>query len=199
MSVPFEVLPLMMPELQLQDFMSEVELRQDVILLDNGARAVQEARLTAWQSDIGATFKYSGKEMVPGEGGMTPYVAKVRDRLQQLTGVLYDSVLINYYHDGRCGMRFHVDPLYGCWTPNTAVVSLGQTRRFVFREMQDVSSRWEYQVRNGDVVLMFGDCQDRLQHSVKVEREDKGASDMGPRMSLVFKERARDPQTGQHL
>lgn len=44
--------------------------------------------------------------------------------------------------------------------------------------------RWEYQVRNGDVVVMRGDCQQRLQHCVKVE---KRAEDAGPRMSLVFK------------
>lgn len=49
--------------------------------------------------------------------------------------------------------------------------------------------RWSYRVRNGDVVHMYGDCQDRLQHCVRVER---AAEDAGPRMSLVFKERLRD-------
>ena len=39
-------------------------------------------------------------------------------------------------------MRFHSDPLYGCWTPNTSVVSIGETRRFVFREVADFTSRW---------------------------------------------------------
>ena len=57
-------------------------------------------------------------------------------------------------------------------------------------------ARWEFSVSNGDVVFMFGDCQDRFQHCVKVEREDRGAADMGPRMSLVFKERAKDPISG---
>jgi hypothetical protein len=50
-------------------------------------------------------------------------------------------------------------------------------------------TRWEYTVKTGDVVFMYGDCQDRLQHCIKVEREDKGALEMGPRMSLVFKQR----------
>lgn len=40
-------------------------------------------------------------------------VLQVRDALYRLTGVQYDSVLINYYADGKCGMRYHVDPLYG--------------------------------------------------------------------------------------
>jgi len=70
--------------------------------------------MTGWQSDIGATFKYSGKEMLPAPGGLTPLVAAVRDRLARLTGQTYDSVLINLYCDGKCGMRYHVDPLVRC-------------------------------------------------------------------------------------
>ena len=66
---------------------------------------------------------------------------QVRDALVDITGVRFDSVLINLYRDGRCGMRYHADPLYGCWTPNTAVVSIGQTRKFVFRETENFSSR----------------------------------------------------------
>lgn len=55
------------------------------------------------------------------------------------------------------------------------------------------SIRWAYKVSNGDVVEMFGDCQERLQHAVKVERR---AEDAGPRISLVFKERLRTPGGG---
>ncbi|GLC37428.1 hypothetical protein PLESTB_001587100 [Pleodorina starrii] len=195
MAVPFSVVPQFMPELRLEDFMSEVELRRDTIYLDDGSRAVEESRMTGWQSEIGATFKYSGKEMQPQTGGLSPSVLKVRDALTAMTGVVYDSVLINYYADGKCGMRYHVDPLYDRWTPNSAVVSLGDTRTFIFREIDDHNTRWQYRVRNGDVVLMYDDCQDRLQHCVRVE---KRAEDAGPRMSLVFKERLRGP-TGQYL
>ncbi|GAX75757.1 hypothetical protein CEUSTIGMA_g3200.t1 [Chlamydomonas eustigma] len=186
--LPFKFCPGYMRNLKLQSFLKEVQLQQDVIELHDGRR-VEEPRLTGWQSDIGATFEYSGKIMRPS-GPLSPEIRKVRDQLIDLTGVKFDSVLINYYKDGRCGMRFHSDPLYGCWTSSTAVVSIGQARRFVFRETHNVQSRWEYTVKTGDVVFMFGDCQDRLQHCIKVEREDKGALEMGPRMSLVFKQRA---------
>lgn len=85
----------------------------------------------------------------------------MRDALLGLTGQHYDSVLINLYPDGRCGMRYHADPLYATWTPETSVVSIGVPRRFVFRETNDHSRRWAYVVRNGDVVVMHSDCQDR--------------------------------------
>ena len=41
-------------------------------------------------------------------------------------------------------MRFHTDPLYGKWTSDTSVVSVGATRRFVFREATDSTSRYRY-------------------------------------------------------
>ncbi|KAG2495291.1 hypothetical protein HYH03_006564 [Edaphochlamys debaryana] len=123
--------------------------------------------------------------MQPQDGGFSP---AVRDLLYERTGVDYDSCLINFYEDGKCGMRYHVDPLYGKWTPHQAVVSLGDTRTFIFREISDYDSRWLYRVSNGDMVHMFGDCQDRLQHCIRVERR---ADDAGPRMSLVFKQRIR--------
>jgi len=53
----------------------------------------------------------------------------------------------------------HAQAQYDCWTPNTAVVSLGDARQFVFREASDHAVRWQYRVANGDVVEMFGDCQ----------------------------------------
>lgn len=78
MHVPFRVLPHQMPQLSLAAFRAEVELRQDSITLrdSDGERVVPESRLTAWQSDIGATFKYSGKVMTGPR--LTPNVAKAR-------------------------------------------------------------------------------------------------------------------------
>ena len=46
---------------------------------------------------------------------------------------------------------------------------------------------------------MFGNCQDRMQHCIKVEREDRGAAELGARMSLVFKQRVQDPITGLYV
>jgi hypothetical protein len=77
MGTPFRVYPGLFPSLQLDLLMEEVELRQDFIYLEGGTRQVPEARLTGWQSDIGATFCYSGKEMQP-QGRLTPLVAQVR-------------------------------------------------------------------------------------------------------------------------
>lgn len=75
-------------------------------------------------------------------------------------------------------MRYHSDPLAECgvsvWDSDTAVVSLGAPREFVFRTalltvrqeqqrapqvQQQQPVHYPYLVANGDVVRMVADCQ----------------------------------------
>ena len=108
----------------------------------------------------------------------------------QLESNYYDVCLVNLYPDGGSGMRYHIDPGQGVqWGFETAVVSIGATRRFAFRPINGVSDSGEgkphsFVLMNGDVTEMVRDCQDRFQHSVKTA-EFKGET--APRISLVFK------------
>lgn len=159
----------------------------------NSKRAVVERRQTAWQGDDNVPpFEYSGKSMerVP----WSAVVGNVRDRLHEETSHYYDGCLLNLYPDGGSGMRYHIDPDQGIrWDFETAVVSIGASRRFAFRPMHDNSDVREgmndskphlFVVMDGDVTEMVRDCQDRFQHTVKTA-EFKGES--APRVSLVFK------------
>lgn len=80
-------------------------------------------------------------------------------------------------------MRYHSDPDVGTiWSQDTSVVSVGDTRQFVFRETLDHSRRHTFYLFSGDCVRMTGRCQQDYQHCIKVAKED-----VGPRISLVFK------------
>jgi len=81
-------------------------------------------------------------------------------------------------------MRFHSDPQGSAWAAQTAVVSVGAPRRFVFRAVGDPATRCAVTVRSGDVVTMGPGCQERFQHALLPERS---ADDAAPRISLVFK------------
>ena len=92
---------------------------------------VAEQRLTAWQSAVAEPFRYSGKEMIPDStlGGFSSRIGAVRDSICDAIDRSYDSCLINYYENGKCGMRFHHDPGQGeHWGYSTAVVSVGDAR-----------------------------------------------------------------------
>jgi len=168
---------------------AEVRWHRDLVTVGSrgstGARkTVPESRLTAWQAaSPGLCFAYSGKTMRPAP--FSPLVRQIRRRVEQKFDLQFDGVLINLYPDGKSGMRFHSDPDQGVlWAEETAVVSLGSARQFVFRKVGDFQERHEFLLQSGDVVWMYGDCQERYQHAVKVEAR---RGDAGPRISLVFK------------
>jgi len=117
--------------------------------------------------------------------GFTPRIRAVRDVLARTLDRRYDSVLINYYEDGRSGMNYHADPDQGDkWGHSTCVVSAGDARLFVFRRIGAPAQRCTFALRSGDVVEMFGSCQADYQHSIRTEAE---AMRVGPRLSLVYK------------
>ena len=93
MAVPWRVLPGAFPQLTLEQLRQEVALSQEQIWIEAEERWQDESRLTAWQSDAGVPFEYSGKSMQPAAGGLSPAVRAVRDALGSRLGTHYDSVL----------------------------------------------------------------------------------------------------------
>ena len=165
---------------------------------------VEERRRTAWEGDTHVhPFEYSGKSMTRKD--WSPSVRRVRDELSKRTGVYYDCCLLNLYPDGESAMRFHSDPDQGIlWEYETAVVSVGATRRFAFRDIPSSSKNHHHHNNNsvgnggnassstphvftlmsGDVTEMINDCQQRYQHTVKTADDKKEKS---ARISFVFK------------
>ena len=178
-------------------FESEVDFRVDEIRTTASNKMVRERRQTAWQGDDDGTvgpFCYSGKEMPRSE--WTPTVRQIRNQLDKTMGQYYNGCLLNLYPDGQSGMRYHKDPDQGSlWDYDTAVVSVGATRRFAFRHQAARGNNaskthnggaqpHNFVVMHGDVVHMFDDCQERFQHTVKNADQKKETS---PRVSLVYK------------
>mmetsp|Transcript_30557 Transcript_30557/g.46602 ORF Transcript_30557/g.46602 Transcript_30557/m.46602 type:complete len:409 (+) Transcript_30557:153-1379(+) len=172
-------------ELTLEKLKSQVDFQKEEIRTTATGKVVRERRETAWQGDNHVDgFAYSGKVMRRKQ--FSPVVEHVRNVLYQQTGVLYDCCLLNLYPDGGSGMRYHSDPDQGTlWGFDTAVVSVGASRRFAFRTIDDSEEQPHmFVVMDGDVTEMKDDCQIRYQHTVKpAEIQDEKA----PRSSLVFK------------
>mmetsp|Transcript_12593 Transcript_12593/g.41276 ORF Transcript_12593/g.41276 Transcript_12593/m.41276 type:complete len:1027 (-) Transcript_12593:628-3708(-) len=153
--------------------------------------AVRERRHTAWvaESDVGA-MAYSGKLMRPIAPLPEP-VARLADSLAEALpkSPRYDCALLNLYPDGGAACRYHVDPEHGTyWHRDQAVVSCGEPRRFAFRRLDDPTNedhRHVFHLFHGDVVHMFGDCQDTYQHAVF--QADDHETNSGQRLSFVMK------------
>ncbi|XRB20964.1 Fe2OG dioxygenase domain-containing protein [Pseudoscourfieldia marina] len=201
---------------ELQDAL-DVQLLADAIpfakemLVTRSGTKVLERRSTCWMADedVGG-LAYSGKIMLPKP--FVREVAELRDALHATYGFYSDCCLINLYADGSCACRWHFDPEHGealdvpraKWDARQAVVSVGASRRFVFRprrmsgdpspQMKDEDVH-QFVVREGDVVWMYDDCQDAWEHAVL--KDDDGCVEAGPRISIVFKSALIQPGGGK--
>ena len=144
-------------------------------------RLVDSPRLSCWIGDPEATYVYSGARFEP-----RPWPAallSVRERLARETGVDFNSVLANCYRDGRDYMGWHSDNERALGQrPVIASLSLGQARRFVFRDRSAKGAKHELLLPNGALLLMAGDTQSLYQHALPAT-----AKPVGPRINLTFR------------
>mmetsp|Transcript_38592 Transcript_38592/g.93510 ORF Transcript_38592/g.93510 Transcript_38592/m.93510 type:complete len:509 (+) Transcript_38592:71-1597(+) len=187
--------------LSVDTFIDQVDFEVETIRTESN-QWVAERRQTAWQGDphVGP-FLYSGKAMARRTWSVA--VEYVRDELLKMSNHYYDCCLLNLYPDGGSAMRYHIDPDQGeLWDFETAVVSIGATRRFAFRSISidqpavkgrknDIDNSHAFVVMAGDITEMVRDCQLRYQHTVKPADDKKEKS---PRVSLVFKKSLRKQQ-----
>ncbi len=143
-------------------------------------RQILQPRLTAFHGDADVAYRYSGQtlEACP----WTAALAEIRDRLQGLVGVRFNSVLCNLYRDGGDSMGWHADnePELGL-NPTIASVSLGNARRFLLKSRRG-DERLEFQLGHGSLLVMAGDCQHHWVHQVP-----KTARAVGTRINLTFR------------
>ena len=192
--IPFRIRPGLLDsvaDLTVANLSTQVQFNAETIKTTGTGKSVKERRLTAWEGESGDVpgFAYSSKvmETLP----FSPLVRSVRDELRAKTGEEYDCCLLNLYPDGESGMRYHIDPDQGeLWGYETAVVSVGAARRFAFRPIPGIEGGkvHNFVVMDGDVTEMFGQCQQKYQHTVKTA---EGRGETASRSSLVFKKTLR--------
>lgn len=129
-------------------------------------------RLIAWYGDV--NYKYSGithyAEVMPE---VIQYVKSIIEKLcseKLKTEVKFNSVLLNYYRNGSDSISFHSDDereLDEC--PVIASVSLGATRRFIFKNKEDAKIKEEYALTNGHCLVMHGKTQKLWLHGIPKE------------------------------
>jgi alkylated DNA repair dioxygenase AlkB len=155
---------------------AETAWRAETVIV-YGKRHLQP-RLTAWHGE--ASYTYSGLTLAPEP--FTPLLQAIRAAAEAATGHRYNSVLLNYYRDGRDSMGMHADdePELGP-EPAIASVSFGATRAFVLRHR--VTKRTvKVDLADGSLLFMGGPLQRHWLHGI-----NKTARPLGPRVNLTFR------------
>jgi alkylated DNA repair dioxygenase AlkB len=167
------------------DFLrDEIIWKQDYFTKNNNGieTIIRERRLTAFQSNSDKIISYSGKTMDPIP--FTKTVQYVKNIIEMRFGIIFDSCLINYYQNQEDYMKFHKDDVGVSKSPNIITVSFGETRTFLVRLRGDKEVRYQFELNNGDVFRMFGNCQDLFDHSIP---QVPNGIDKKGRISLTFR------------
>lgn len=101
-----------------------------------------------------------------------------------MTGLEFNSLLLNYYRDGRDGMGMHSDDERELGErPAIASLSLGETRELVLqhRHRRDLDTL-KLPLPSGSLLLMQGATQHNWRHGIRKLRRACGA-----RLNLTFR------------
>ena len=164
----------------LGQLIDEIPWRQEDITL--WGKTHKQPRLISWYGDPGASYTYSGTRLEAQP--WTSLLAEIRKKVEQAAGFEFNSVLLNYYRDGRDSMGFHSDdePELGP-NPVIASLSLGETRRFVMKHRHDKSvPDLRLDLPGGSLLLMRGETQSHWKHGIT-----RTARACGPRVNLTFR------------
>lgn len=96
---------------------------------------------------------------------------KVKEKVEVITGMNFDGVLLNYYRDGNDSVAWHSDKdtVPGLKT-EIASLSLGQARDFDFRFKDNHRQRYSVLLEHGSLLLMKGDLQRFWEHRIAKSR-----------------------------
>ncbi len=138
-------------------------------------------RLTAWYGDSGKSYTYSKIAMSPEP--WTPTLLVIKSKIEALSGVQFNSVLLNLYRHGSDSVAWHSDdePELG-ENPVIGSVSFGGTRRFMFRHKYKKELKKEVVLTHGSFLIMKGATQHFWQHQIP-----KTAKKIEPRINLTFR------------
>jgi alkylated DNA repair dioxygenase AlkB len=144
-------------------------------------KPVDLPRLTAWYGDEGKSYRYSGIQVNPNS--WTPTLLAIKQEIEVVSGVVFNSVLLNLYRGERDSVAWHSDdePELGT-NPVIGSVSFGETRTFQWRHKTNKQLRVKVELTHGSYLLMKGRTQHCWQHQVP-----KTSARRGQRINLTFR------------
>lgn len=163
----------------LSGFISTVSWKQKTITMYN--KEVVIPRLSAWYGDpFSLNYSSFGKSLPLL---WTTELLDLKQVVEAIAGISFNSVLLNYYRDGRDSVAWHSDNETVMGSHRViASVSFGQVRGFDIRRKTDHREKYTIRLEHGSLLLMKGDLQTKWDHRIA-----KSTKPLGPRINLTFR------------
>ncbi|WP_114938645.1 alpha-ketoglutarate-dependent dioxygenase AlkB family protein [Mucilaginibacter endophyticus] len=163
----------------LRKFIAEAPWKQTALKIKD--KEIATPRLTAWYGDLGTDYSHPGRISNPAP--WTPELLKIKAIVEPLSGVKFNSVLLNYYRDGNDSVAWHSDKesILGKH-PVIASVSFGEVRSFDIRNKADHLEKYSVRLEHGSFLLMKSGLQEHWEHRIA-----KSVQPMKARINLTFR------------
>ena len=111
-----------------------------------------------------------------------PYLNKLKNDLEKRMEKKFSYVVLNYYRDGKDYISYHSDRETKKNTP-VVLISLGGTRRFVLKNINDPKIQHKFILEDGDLMILnYEAIKTKFKHSIPKMANSK------PRISITFRE-----------
>ncbi|SOC78676.1 Alkylated DNA repair dioxygenase AlkB [Salinimicrobium sediminis] len=165
-------------EVHFKNLLEQVQWQYDEVMI-YGKRIVTQ-RKTAWYGK--EEYEYTYSKMTKKARLWIPELLPVKQKVEEVTGLTFNSCLLNLYRSGEEGMSWHSDAEAELGKhPAIASVSLGVQRKFVLKHKAS-AEKIELQLEPGSLLLMAGETQQHWQHSLPKTKKVKE-----PRINLTFR------------
>lgn len=163
----------------LRKLLKEINWKQEKIRMYG--KLVNIPRLTAWYGDTDKEYTYSGIKLKPLD--WTNDLLTLKKVVEEKAGVAFSSVLLNLYRNGNDSVAWHSDDEKELGTnPTIASISLGTSRTFRLRHLEDRALIRSVELTHGSLLIMQGETQHRWEHEIP---KRKGI--IKPRINLTFR------------
>jgi alkylated DNA repair dioxygenase AlkB len=113
-------------------------------------------------------YTYSGITHYPKAIPESLYNIKLQ--ISEVAGCDFNSILLNYYRDGKDSIGWHSDDEHGLGSDAiVASLSLGETRLFKIRPQscyKDIRKKIDFSLEHGDLLVMPAGFQDVYEHCI---------------------------------
>jgi alkylated DNA repair dioxygenase AlkB len=168
-----------LPQLQWFEILSQsIDWSHDTVKMFGKTLTLN--RKSAWYGDSGAAYSYSGIRREPLQ--WTEELLMIKKTCEEMSNATFNSVLCNYYHDGKDGMGWHSDDERELGKePIIASVSFGAERIFAFKH-RNSKERINIRLEHGSMLIMRGQTQHSWHHALP-----KSSIVHEPRINLTFR------------
>jgi alkylated DNA repair dioxygenase AlkB len=157
---------------------NEIDWKQEEMIMYG--KRLKFPRLTAWYGDNDKPYSFSGITLNPKP--WTNDLIDIKRKIETKCNVIFNSVLLNLYRNGKDSISWHTDAEKELGTnPVIASVNFGEARTFQLRH-QTTKQKIEIELSHGSLLIMQGELQHYWQHQVP-----KTSNEIGQRINLTFR------------